>query len=213
MQVEQHAQSWIFLTALNAMFSKNQWCGSKKSCADFVHDLLVHGFAWPLVGCFGLLLIALPYIIAARAKHALIAQQQRLRNQMCQQFYVAGMLQNQNTYNASLSGLCNGSYAPRIEFSASMDDPCSNYSNQVPGNCRLLSASKCDYSSDVKYMNLQPDSMIGSMMDCMMESGCTDSEYHENIHGNDLFFSSATSLPNVSSSFRKRLAQNEPRHI
>lgn len=48
-QVEKHAQSSIFLTALNAMVMQNQWCGSKKSCADYLHNLLVQGFAWPLV--------------------------------------------------------------------------------------------------------------------------------------------------------------------
>lgn len=70
-QVEQHGRSWIFLTALNAMVSRNQWCGAKKSCAEYMHSLLVQGFAWPMVACFALFLIALPHIIAARAKQAL----------------------------------------------------------------------------------------------------------------------------------------------
>jgi hypothetical protein len=82
-EVEQHAQSWIFLTALNAMFAKNQWCGTKKTCAEYVHSLLVQGVAWPLVGCFGLLMLALPYIIAAKAKNSIIAQYHR--HQMFQQ--------------------------------------------------------------------------------------------------------------------------------
>lgn len=70
-QVEQHARSWIFLTALNAMAMRNQWCGSQKSCAEYFHQLVVQGFAWPMVACFALALIALPHIIAARAKQAM----------------------------------------------------------------------------------------------------------------------------------------------
>jgi hypothetical protein len=70
-QVEHHAQTWILLTALNAMLTRNQWCGAKQSCAEYIHHLLVQGFAWPMVACFALLMVALPYIIAAKAKQSM----------------------------------------------------------------------------------------------------------------------------------------------
>ncbi len=76
-EVEKHAQSWIWLTAMNAMLTRNQWCGTQKSCTEHIHNLIIQGFAWPLVACFGMFLVALPYIIAARAKHTLAHQHWR----------------------------------------------------------------------------------------------------------------------------------------
>lgn len=67
-QVEQGARASILLHALNVVCTTAHLCGQRQ-CADYLNDLVVRGFAWPLALVLCLFVLMVPSIITSLARH------------------------------------------------------------------------------------------------------------------------------------------------
>lgn len=66
--MEQGARASILLHALNVACTATSPCG-QRACAEYLNDLVVRGFAWPMAAVLCLFVVTAPSIIASLARH------------------------------------------------------------------------------------------------------------------------------------------------
>lgn len=69
-QVEHRAMQWVFLHALNRMFTTSHVCG-EKPCLGYLNDLIVRGIAWPAAIILCLFIVTIPSIITSMASRSI----------------------------------------------------------------------------------------------------------------------------------------------
>ncbi len=69
-QVEHRAMQWVFLHALNKMFTTSHICG-EKPCLGYLNDLIVRGIAWPAAIILCLFIVTIPSIITSMASKSI----------------------------------------------------------------------------------------------------------------------------------------------
>lgn len=69
-QIEHSAQTWIFLTALNTVFTTAHVCGPKP-CAEYINTLIIRGLAWPAAVVLGILAMSVPSLLTSMVRNTL----------------------------------------------------------------------------------------------------------------------------------------------